>query len=185
MCMMIRCGPSSRLNPWPVVSEHFATFRQSSARMKRKDLLEQLTPPLLLGSASVVFSAELSQTAAAGIVAATGVLSAFGFQLAVHLLHRAATWSDSGPAPSPETSQYASLIEELSANTIYASFVSGVSAILALAAGFLGGGWPERLMVGALTILLTHLVVTMTLLMTRVFLLTRAQLNNARSGSSR
>lgn len=182
---MVRYSLSnSRLNPWPVVSGHFATFRQSSAGMRRTDLLEQLALPLLCGSVSTGLSVKLSETAAASIVAVTGILSAFGFQLAVHLLHRAATWADSKPKPSSDTSQYASLIEELSANTIYASFVSAVSAMIALATGFLSSGWPERLLVGILTILLAHLVMTMMLVMTRVFLLTRAQLNNARSGSS-
>ena len=175
----------SRLSPWPIISGHFATFRESSSGLKKSDLLEQLGFPLLCSTAAVVCPVKLSETTAAGIVAVTGILSAFGFQLAVHLLSRAATWSDTRPVPSPETSRHASLIEELSANTIYASFVSAMSAVTALTAGFLNGGWPERIMVGALALMLSHLVVTMMLVMTRVFLLTRAQLNDARTGSSR
>lgn len=175
----------SRLNPWPIVSGHFATFDRPRPGPTGADLLEQLIFPLLCGTFSTVCSVKLSETAAAGIVAMTGVLSAFGFQLAVHLLDRAATWSDSRPRPGSDTSQYASLVEELSANTIYASFVSAVSAMAALAAGFVNGGWPERLLVGFLAILLSHLLVTMMLVMTRVYLLTKAQLNNARTGSSR
>ena len=175
----------SRLNPGPVVSGHFATFRESAPGLRKRDILEQLVLPLLCGAVSTGLSVSLSETAAAGIVAVTGVLSAFGFQLAVNLLHRAATWNDTRPKPSPETSRYASLIQELSANTIYASFVSAMSAMVALAAGFLNGGWPERLLAGALALLLSHLVITMMLVMTRVHLLTRAQLNDARTGSSR
>ena len=174
----------SRLSPWPIVVGHFATFNRSRSGLGKSDLLKQFLLPLLCGTVSVLCAVELSETAAAGIVAITGVLAAFGFQLAVHLLDRAAAWADSRPRPSSETSEYAFLIEELSANTIYASFVSATSAIVALAAGFVNGGWPERLLVGTLAILLSHLAVTMMLVMTRVYLLTKAQLNNARTGSS-
>lgn len=175
----------SRTSPRPILITHFRSFRDANRRRRYRDLLEQVAFPLACGACAIIAKIELSEATSAGILAITGVASAFCFQLGVQLLDRAANWAENRPEPGPDTTEYAALIEELSANTMYAAYVAGLAGITAFSAGVTDKGWPERTLVCATAIVTAHFLVTLMLVIARVFLLTRARLNIARTGSER
>lgn len=175
----------SRISPVPVVLTHFRGFRGPRKTIRGRDILEQVVVPLVLGAVSIFLEIELSEPMSAGILAITGIASAFCFHLSIQLLDRAANWADSSPTPGHDTTTYASLIEELSANTLYAAYVAALAAVAAFLAGITEDGWPERMLVCVAAVLAVHFVVSLMLVMARVFLLTRARLNISRTGTKR
>ena len=177
--------PQSRTSPVPILKSHFGSFRGANRKKRNRDVLEQVVFPLASGTCVTILKIELSEATSAGILAITGVASAFCFQLGVQLLDRAANWAENRPEPGSDTTRYASLIEELSANTMYAAYVAGLAGIAAFSAGVTDEGWPERTLVCAAAVLTAHFLVTLMLVMVRVFLLTRARLNIARTGIER
>ena len=177
--------PQSRISPMPILKTHFCSFDSANKKRRNRDILEQVVLPLACGTCVTVLKIELSGATSAGILAITGVASAFCFQLGVQLLDRAANWAENRPEPGPDTTKYASLIEELSANTMYAAYVAALAGIAAFSAGVTDEGWPERTLVCATAIVTAHFLVTLMLVMARVFLLTRARLIVARTGIDR
>lgn len=169
----------------PVVLTHFRGFRGPSKAIRGRDILEQAIVPLVVGAATILLEVELSEPISAGILAITGVASAFCFHLSIQLLDRAANWAESSPTPGRDTTTYASLIEELSANTLYAAYIAALAAVAAFLAGITEDGWPERVLVCISAVVTVHFAVTLMLVMARVFLLTRARLNIARTGIKR
>lgn len=175
----------SRLNPRPIIAGHLATLRDPNTGFRLRDITEQFLLPLVVGAAAAICGIKVSGTTAAALLTLAGIFAAFFFQLSVQLLDRAAAWAESDPQPGPETTRYALLLEDLSANTTYAALIAALAAIAALAVGISNAGWPERLCAGIAGAMLVHLATTLFLVATRVFLLTRARLNAARAGRNR
>jgi hypothetical protein len=63
--------------------------------------------------------------------------------------------------------------------------VSAASATAAVAVAVISDGWPERLLAALTVGLLIHLGVTLLMVARRVFLLTGARLNEARTAGDR
>lgn len=175
----------SRISPGPILITHFRSFSGANRKRRYRDILEQVFFPLACGAGVTTLEIALSKATSAGILAITGVASAFCFQLGVQLLDRAANWAENRPEPGPDTTKYALLIEELSANTMYAAYVAGLAGIAAFSAGVTEEGWPERTLVCTAAIVTAHFLVTLMLVMARVFLLTRARLSIVRAGIDR
>ena len=178
-------GSRSRLDPRPVLVGHLATLRSDAGRLQARDLVEQYGVPIAAGVGAAIIDVQISGTTAAAILTLAGIFAAFFFQLSVQLLDRAADWAESDPDPGPHTTKYARLLEELSANTTYAALVAAATSAVALAAGVSNAGWPERALATVTVALLAHLATTLLLVATRVYLLTRARLNAARTGRDR
>lgn len=178
-------GSKSKLDPRPILTGHLATLSDESGRLGRRDVAEQYVLPVLGGIVATVLEVKISGTTAAAILTLAGIFAAFFFQLSVQLLDRAADWAESDPMPGPETTRYALLLEELSANTTYAALAATLTAAAALAVGISTSGWLERVSAALTVALLAHLAATLLLVAARVFLLTRARLNAARTGKDR
>lgn len=175
-------GSKSKLDPRPILVGHLETLSDGTSRVRRRDIVEQYLVPVLAGIGAFILGIKISSTTAAAILTLAGIFAAFFFQLSVQLLDRAADWAEGDPTPGPETTRYALLLEELSANTTYAALVAAMTSAAALAVGISDSGWMERASAAVTVALLAHLATTLLLVATRVFLLTRARLNSARTG---
>src|SRR5206468_11778177 len=96
-------------------------------------------------------------------------------------LSRAAAFAESHPSPSRETSEYARLLEDLSANAGYSALVSAVAGVSALAVSITSSGWQEHALAAMTVAVFVHLGTTLLLVSRRVFLLTVTKLNAART----
>lgn len=175
----------SRLDPRPVVAGHLRALSGEAGGVTRRDLLEQVGVPVGVGVVAAYMGLEISGTTAAAILTLSGIFAAFFFQLSVQLLDRAANWAEGDPAPGRDTSEYARLLEDLSASTTYAALVATLCSAAALAVGITQQGWQERVLAALVVGLLAHLATTLLLVAVRVYLLTRARLNRARTGRDR
>jgi hypothetical protein len=177
-------GRRSKIDPSPIISGHYRTFVDIGNRPTRRDLVEQVGAPAVVGLGAFVGGVSVSQATGVGVLTLAGLFSAFLFALMIQLLDRAAAWAETKPAPGANTSQYATLLSELSANTAYASLVAALTATGGLVAAIATSGWQDRLVASLVVGLLVHLGTTLLMVTRRVFLLTRARLNAARTGST-
>ncbi|HEC09681.1 MAG TPA: hypothetical protein ENI86_08970 [Acidimicrobiales bacterium] len=174
----------SKIDPTPIIKGHFAAFAGNNHKGWVRDLTEQIALPAVGGFLAWFFGFSISAATGAAILTVTGLFAAFLFQLSIQLLDRSATWSESHPAPGQHTSEYASLLEELSANTAYAVLVAALTLVAAFGASIAQDGWAETFLTSATVVLLLHLATTLLLVFRRVFLFTRARLVAARTGTT-
>lgn len=139
--------------------------------------------PAITGTIVGILGIKISQTTSTALLIVTGIFAAFFFQLSVQLLDRAANWADTTPDPKPSTSQYASLLEGLSANSIYAALIAVLATLSIVFTIITHAKSIHVTLAAASTALLAHLAMTLLLVASRVFSLTRARLNAARTGS--
>lgn len=173
----------SKLDPTPYLKMHVRSFVQNE-HVRARDVLEQYLLPVGAGVAAFAFSVNISAPTGIAMLTLAALFAAFLFQLVIQLLDRAAAWADARPEPGPSTSRYADLLQELSGNAAYASFVSALASASALAVAISSKGLAEHILAGAAIALFAHLATTLLLVARRVFLLTVARLNDARTGAS-
>lgn len=167
-----------------IVGQHYRTLRAPNVGPTVRDLLGLLILPAALGSMAAVSGVKISIATSAALVTVTGILAAFFFQLSVQLLNRAADLAHSDAGPSRQTSEYADLLMTLSTNAVYSALVSVAASVSALSAGIVSCGWPETLVVCSTTIICTHLLWTLLLVISRVYHLTRERLIVARTNNN-
>jgi len=167
-----------------IVAQHYRTLRHPNSSPHLRDYLGLLMLPAALGSLVTIADATISVATSAALVTVTGILAAFFFQLSVQLLNRAADLVHSSNGPSQATSEYAELLMTLSTNSVYSAVVAIAASVFALSAGIATCGWLETLLVCSTTVISTHLLWTLLLVMSRVYLLTRERLIAARTDSA-
>ena len=175
----------SSLSPQPVIVTHVRALLDSSTSRRRRLVFEQYLIPVVGGAISLVLDLNFSEFIGIALLTVSGILAAFFFQLSIGILSRAASWSEGSPPPSRDSTDYALLLEELSANTLYSGLVAILCAAAALGAGISTGGWYERLLVTITVVLTIHLLTTILFVSNRVFFLTRSHTIRARAGRSR
>lgn len=174
----------------PILRAHLHTLQD--ARTGRTSLRDYLTLFGIPSAAFVVFVAvdvELRDSVS-NLIAATALVATLLFGTVLQLYDRATTWADEAPAPGPQTSRYAMLLEELTANAAYAAIVAtsvsiglvsyevdvGLSNVIAL-------HLPRRLLGAAILATLLHGVLVLALVLRRTFRLTQERLIIARTGA--
>lgn len=170
-------------NPWPIFEGQLATMTDEAGEVRRAAIVELGAPPLLVLVGAWFLDCTIDAVVGAAILTLAGLSAAFLFQLTIQLLDRAASWADTKPMPSKETSRYARLLEQLAANAAYAALVSAATAAAALTATVARSGLAERSTSAITLALLTHLAVVLLVVLVRTFLLTIARLRDARTGA--
>lgn len=161
----------------------YAVTRSSNDRsfpdrppIKSLVVVREMCLPLMIGCLSAVWGLSISAQLAASLVVVTGVLAAFFFQVSIQVLVRAASWVMSVEERSDDGYEYARLLHDLAASSSYAALISVSCALAAVGAGISSCGWNERLFVGMSLGLISHLLLTLVLVLVRVFLLTRGRI---------
>lgn len=174
---------SFKANPGVLVRAHWRTYVDArNGRARWQDWVAFGVPPLVVLGLSMGFEVKLDGSAAAALLTVSGLLSVFLFGVITQISARAMDWADSRPTRGPETSMHATNLEELAANAGYSSLVC-ISAAVVFAVAAIGSGWVLIVSSAVGLALGTHLVMVMIMVMVREFLLTKTQLNRARTGA--
>ena len=178
-------GQPSKIGPAPYVSTHLHALAGPTGGLRPRDIVEQFAVPVAAGLGVFAYGVEVEPLIGTALIMLASLLGAFMFQLAVQLLDRAAAWAESSPDPGRATSNRADLMQALCAHAAYSAMVAVLAAGVALAASVARAGTAEHALAGATATTYLHLAATLLLVTRRVFLLSRTQLNAARTGAGR
>jgi len=190
---------SSKFNPLRIVRVHYGSFVNQATRRRRwRDYLLPIGIPLVVAALCLIGDVQLTGSASAGLLTVSGLIGAFLFGVMLQVSQRAMEWADASPAPSRSTTDHAELLRELSANAGYASLVciaASASFVVAattatdtpaaslLAEPQTGSEWPLRISSALGLALVAHMVVTLLMVMKRIFAVTEERLNRAQTGA--
>ncbi len=175
----------AKANPWLIIKAHRATYVDvvTHGRRYRDVALLEGVPGLAL-LVCLLVGVRLPVPTSVGLLTVAGLLSAFLFGLMLQMADRATTWADDPPERGPATSAHAEYLKELAANSGYASLVS-IATCVAFVVASSTSGLPLRVSSAVGVALGSHLVLTLLMVMKRVFALTVERLNLARTGGGR
>lgn len=169
----------------PIISGQLDTLEDArTGRRRPSDFAVLYGLPTVSFVVFVAVDVDISRTAG-HLIAGASLAAAFLFGVVIQQYSRATDWADSRPEPSERTSRYATRLEELSANAAYAAIMTtlatGVLVAYTIATGHAAQRW-----LGSLALaLLVHVLLTLAMVLRRVFLLTQERLRAARTGAER
>jgi hypothetical protein len=174
-------------NVWGIVRSHRASYIDvRTGKQREADVIVFECLPLLGAALVLWFDVRLGTAAAVGLLTIAGLLGAFLFGVMLQVSDRAMNWADAHPIPSRDTSDDATYLEELAANAGYASLVCiAASVAFVIASVTQDYTWPLRVSSAIGLGLAMHLVLTLFMVMKRVFAFTQAKLTRARTGAGR
>lgn len=174
-----------KANPGAIIRAHRRTYIDVRTGKRRwQDYALNEVVPFLLGVGCLLAKVKLPVSASVGLLTVSGLLSAFLFGVMLQVSERAMDWADSSPIPGPETSSHATYLNELAANSGYASLVCiTTSAIFVIASA--SSGWVLRISTGVGLAFALHMGLVLLMVMKRVYALTTERLNRARTGADR
>lgn len=178
---------NSKANVLKIIRAHRATYVDAATgRPSLRDRAEFEWLPILAAILLAVFDVTLSPSASVGLLTISGLLGAFLFGVMLQISDRAMNWADDPPPQGRDTSDHAIYLEQLAANAGYASLVSLAAAIAYVVAATADGHpWVLRIASAVGLALGLHLLLTLLMVMKRVFALTQQRLNRARTGVTR
>ena len=174
-----------KADPREIIRAHRSTY--ADARTGRPLFRDRLTfdgPPVAVLAICLGLDVRVPSLASVGLLTVAGLLGTLLFGVLVELSTRAMDMADDRPEPSAATSQHAIFIEELSANTAFASLMCVFAAIVFVVAS-IGTGWVLRVSSAVGLALGVEVVLVLMMVMKRVFALTQERLTRARTGADR
>lgn len=178
-------GGNNKANPWVIVRAHYDTYVDARDGGRRwQDWAGFTVLPLAVLAVCLAFGVKLGAEASAGLITVSGLLSAFLFSVITQVSQRAMEYADSGPEPSRETTEHATALRQLAANSGYASMVCIIDAVIFVVAS-VGSGWVLRISTAVGLALGTHMILVLFMVMRREYLMTMARLNRAEGGADR
>ncbi len=168
-----------------IVRTHRKTYVSGrTGRPRRRDYFTFEIVPLLVAAACGWARLKLPTAASGGLIAVAAFLSAFLFTVVVSLWSRAGDLADKAPQPRAEVTRQTKDLEDLAANSAYASVIcilaSGMFVVAAvsnrwvlIASSAVGLG------------LGVHLSLVLFMVMKRVFIQTQANLLRVSTGAGR
>ena len=170
--------------PKAIVSEHYKTYVDANTgRIMISDHLVFGGVPIAIGAVCGGLGVKLPAAASVGLLTVSGLLSAFLFGVMLQISDRAMSWADTAPQPSHLVTEHAKFLAQIAANAGYASLVS----IIACAAFVVASVTSKDVLVtfSALGLaLVSHLALVLSMVMVRVFALTRERLLRAHTGAN-
>jgi hypothetical protein len=168
-----------------IVRAHRKTYVSGrTGRRRWKDHLTFEILPLALAFTCAWYRIKLPAAASGGLIAVAAFLSVFLFTVVVSLWSRAADLADQAPEPSAELTRQTNNLEELAANSAYASAVCILAAAVFVAAA-IGHRWVLIASTAVGLGLGLHLLLVLFMVMKRVFVQTQASLLRASTGADR
>jgi hypothetical protein len=173
-----------KANPAPIISAHFHSFADgASGAVRPRDYGVFIALPLISGGVCFLLDGRFSTQAGESLLTLSGLLGALLFGALLLVSERAMSWADSPPGRGQRTSEQAVYLGRLTANAAYASLVciatAGVFFVVSVSSG------TALQISSALGVALgLHMVLTLLMVIRRVFLFTQARLYDARVGGS-
>lgn len=174
-----------KADPRGIIRAHRRTY--VDARTNRPLWRDRLTfdgLPIAVLGACLGLDVRLPAAASVGLLTVAGLLGTLLFGVLVELSTHAMDMADDRPEPGPATSQHALIVEELAANTAYASLMCIFAAIVFVVAS-IGTHWVLRVSSAVGLALGAQVVLVLLMVMKRVFALTQERLRRAHTGADR
>jgi hypothetical protein len=173
-----------KISPWRIVRAQHETYVDArNDRPRIQDYLIFDVTPLAVAAISIWRSVKLSPAASGALLTAALLLSALLFGVMLQISQRAADWADNPPAPSKQTTDHARFLREIAANAAYSSLVCVAAAIAFVVATATGHLMLEISSAVGLA-LGTNLLLTLLMVIKRVFAVTEERLMRVRTGSA-
>jgi hypothetical protein len=172
-----------KADPREIIRAHRRTY--ANVLTGKQSMLDRLVfegAPFVVVGVCVGLDVRLSSAASVGLLTVTGVLATLLFGVLVELSTHAMDVANEPPEPGPATSQHAIFIEELAANTAYASLMCIAAAVIFVVAS-ISSAWTLRVFTALGLGLSAHLALVLMMVMKRVFTLTVERLNRVRTGA--
>ncbi|WP_320672397.1 hypothetical protein [Patulibacter defluvii] len=173
-----------KANPKTLVRAHLRTLVDARTGERRwQDFV------LFYGTAAGAFALslglgiEMSSTAAAGLLTVTGLIGAFLFGVMLQIADRALSWAESSPQQGPATSSHATFLKEISANAGYAALAASLASVVFVAAS-VTTGLANRISASVGIAVGIHALLTLLMVMVRVYALTESRLIAAQTGAA-
>jgi hypothetical protein len=168
-----------------IVRAHRKTYVSGrTGRPRRRDYLTFEIVPLVAAAACGWIRLKLPAAASGGLIAVAAFLSVFLFTVVVSLWSRAGDLADTAPKPSAEVTRQTKDLEDLAANSAYASVVCILaSAVFVVAA--VSSRWVLIVSSAVGLGLGVHLFLVLSMVMKRVFVQTQANLLRVSTGADR
>jgi hypothetical protein len=168
-----------------IVRAHRKTYVSGrTGRPRWQDHLTFEILPLIVAIACAWFRLKLPSAASGALIAVAAFLSVFLFTVVVSLWSRAGDLADKAPKPSAEVTRQTRDLEELAANSAYASVV----CILAAGVFVVAAVTHRCLLIASTAVglgLAVHLFIVLSMVMKRVFVQTQASLLRVNTGADR
>jgi hypothetical protein len=155
-----------------------------TGRARRRDYLTFEIVPLVVAAACGWVRLKLPAAASGSLIAVAAFLSAFLFTVVVSLWSRAGDLADKAPKPSAEVTRQTKDLEDLAANSAYASVV----CILAAGVFVVAAVSTRWVLIASSAVGLglgVHLFLVLFMVMKRVFVQTQASLLRVSTGADR
>jgi hypothetical protein len=168
-----------------IVRAHRKTYVSGrTGRPRRRDHLTFEIVPLVVAAACGWVRLKLPTAASGGLIAVAAFLSVFLFTVVVALWSRAGDLADKAPKPSAEVTRQSRDLEDLAANSAYASMICILAAGVFVVAA-VSNRWVLIASSAAGLGLGAHLFLVLFMVMKRVFIQTQASLLRASTGADR
>lgn len=168
-----------------IVRAHRKTYVSGrTGRRRWRDYLTFEIVPLGVVAASGWARLKLPAAASGGLIAVAAFLSVFLFSVVVSLWSRAGDLADKAPKPSADVTRQTGDMEDLAANSAYASMVCILAAGVFVVAA-VSNGWVLIASSAVGLGLGVHLFLVLFMVMKRVFIQTQVSLLSVSTGADR
>jgi hypothetical protein len=176
-----------KANPWKLIQAHYRTLRDANTGDARPwDYALFLGLPALVYVLCLFLGTELPVEAAAGLLTATGVLSAFFFGVVLQVAQKAMDLADNPPKESGKATYWQiEFLKEIAASAGYACLVSVVAAAVFLASLMATSKWVVVVFSSLGIALGVHLVLLLSMVLSRVYDLIIRRLRTAKVGGAK
>jgi hypothetical protein len=175
----------AKADPRPIVVGHYRSLSdQNTGKQRWQDHVWLEGLPAFVAGVVYVEAVKLPVAASTGLLTVTGILGAFLFGAMLNVAERAASWAEKAPGPSQSTSALATYLSELAGNAGYAALVSIVTAT-GLVVAAVTCGTILRVSSAICLGLAGHLLLTLFMIMKRIYVLTEQRLVDAQTGMGR
>ena len=172
-----------KANPWKLIQAHYRTLRDDQTNKTQwQDFALFLGVPAAVFVLCLVIGVELPKGASAALLTATGILAAFFFGVVLQIAERAMDWADRAPDPGKQTTWQVRFLAQIAANAGYACLVS-ITAAAVFVVALVGKSTLVVVVFSSLGLALAvHLVLLLSMVLTRLQALITRRLNSALVG---
>ncbi len=166
-----------------IIRNHYRTYAdvRTGVPLWREYSVSVVFPLAVLGIC-LATHVGLVGVVAVGLFVVSGIFGVSMFAAMVQMARRSTDWANSSPVPSKDTSFYATYLLELVASMGYAALVFILASAVFVVAST-SSGWIGTVASSIGIAVGVHAVLVLLVIIKRLFAITQAQLNRARTGT--
>lgn len=171
-----------RSNLIAIIKNHYRTYEDIRTGVPRwQEYTVSAVLPLAIFGICLAVQVRVGGAVAVGLFVVGGIFGVSMLAAMVQIARRSIDWANSSPVPSKDTSFYATYLSELVASTGYAALVFMLASVVFVVAST-SSGWVGVVASSIGIAMGIHAVFVLLAIIERLFAITQAQLNRARTG---